>query len=133
MKIHPYASRPSGKGPASDFTGSVRLEPVIQAEAPARLFAAMVTFEPGARTNWHTHPYGQTLYVTAGAGLVQKWGEPIQQISSGDTVWFEPGEKHWHGARPEHAMTHMAMQEARDGSPTDWLEPVTDAQYQGED
>jgi len=133
MHIHRNVARPSQTGPAEYFTGRVRLEPVIQAPEPARLFAAMVTFEPGARTNWHTHPYGQTLYVTAGAGLCQKLGEPVLEIWPGDTVWFAPDEKHWHGARAEAAMTHMAMQEAKDGSTVDWLEPVTDEQYEGQD
>ena len=102
---------------------------LISAPAPARLNAISVTFEPGARTNWHTHPLGQTLVVTAGAGLAQKDGDPIQTLRPGDVIWFEPGEKHWHGAAPDCAMTHIALQEQVDGSAADWLEPVTDAQY----
>jgi len=131
MKIIPVGSVPSKVAPDSYFTGRVLLSPIIDAEAPARLRAACVSFEPGARTHWHTHPFGQTLHVTAGAGLVQVWGEPVRQIRAGDTVWFSSGEKHWHGASPTTAMTHIAMQEALDGSPVDWLEPVSDAQYGG--
>ena len=131
MKIIPVGSVPSKVAPDSYFTGRVLLSPIIDAEAPARLRAACVSFEPGARTHWHTHPFGQTLHVTVGAGLVQVWGEPIREIRAGDTVWFSPGEKHWHGASPTTAMTHIAMQEALDGSPVDWLEPVSDAQYGG--
>jgi quercetin dioxygenase-like cupin family protein len=131
MKIITCGSVPSAVGPDSYFTGGVRIDPIISAEAPARLRAASVSFEPGARTHWHTHPLGQTLYVTSGAGRVQIWGEPIREIRAGDTVWFSPGEKHWHGAGPDTAMTHIAMQEALDGSPVDWLEKVTDDQYGG--
>jgi quercetin dioxygenase-like cupin family protein len=131
MKIIPIGSVPSKVASDAYFTGRVRIEPIIEAEAPARLRAASVSFEPGARTHWHTHPFGQTLYVTAGAGLVQVWGEPIREIRAGDTVWFSPGEKHWHGATPTTAMTHIAMQEALNGSPVDWLEKVTDEQYGG--
>lgn len=131
MKIIPVGSAASKAAPESYFTGRVLLSPIIEAEAPARLRAASVSFEPGARTHWHTHPLGQTLHVTAGAGRVQVWGEPIREIRAGDTVWFPPGEKHWHGAAPTTAMTHIAMQEALDGSPVDWLEPVSDAQYGG--
>lgn len=131
MKIIPIGSVPSKVASDAYFTGRVRIEPIIEAEAPARLRAASVSFEPGARTHWHTHPFGQTLYVTAGAGLVQVWGGPIHEIRAGDTVWFSPGEKHWHGAAPTTAMTHIAMQEALNGSPVDWLEKVTDEQYGG--
>ena len=129
MDIKPAGSRPSTRGSADYFTGVVRIDPVIEAVAPARVRAAVVTFEPGSRTAWHTHPLGQTLLVLSGLGLVQKWGGAIQEIRPGDTVWFEPGEKHWHGAAPTVAMTHLAMQEALDGSPVDWLEHVTDEQY----
>lgn len=131
MKITTCGSVPSAVGPGSYFTGGVRIDPIVSTEAPARLRAASVSFEPGARTHWHTHPLGQTLYVTSGAGRVQVWGEPIREIRAGDTVWFSPGEKHWHGAAPTNAMTHIAMQEALDGSPVDWLEKVTDDQYSG--
>jgi quercetin dioxygenase-like cupin family protein len=122
-------SRASEKGPAAYFTGSVRADPVIDAPEPARLRSVIVTFEPGARTAWHTHPLGQTLLVTAGLGLAQTWGGPIREIRPGDTVWIPPGEKHWHGAAPEVAMTHIAMHEVLDGSAVDWLEPVSDEQY----
>jgi quercetin dioxygenase-like cupin family protein len=104
---------------------------IIEADEPARLRAALVSFEPGARTHWHTHPLGQTLYVTSGAGRVQVWGEPMREIEAGDTVWFPPGEKHWHGASPTTAMAHIAMQEALNGSAVEWLEKVIDAQYSG--
>jgi len=131
MKIIACGSMPSAVGPESYFTGRVRIDPIVEAQAPARLRAASVSFEPGARTAWHTHPLGQTLHVVSGAGRVQVWGGPIQEIRAGDTVWFEPGEKHWHGAGPKTAMTHIAMQEALDGSPVDWLEKVSDEQYGG--
>jgi quercetin dioxygenase-like cupin family protein len=131
MKIIACGSKPSAAGPNSYFTGRVRIDPIIDTEAPARLRAASVSFEPGARTAWHTHPLGQTLHVVSGAGRVQVWGGPIQEIRAGDTIWFEPGEKHWHGAGPKTAMTHIAMQEALDGSPVDWLEKVSDEQYGG--
>jgi quercetin dioxygenase-like cupin family protein len=129
MKIMPAGSVPGSSGPDSYFTGRVRVEPIIEAPLPARLRAASVSFEPGARTAWHTHPLGQTLHVTSGAGLAQVWGEPVREIRLGDTVWFEPGEKHWHGAAPTTAMTHIAMQEALDGSAVEWLEKVSDEQY----
>ncbi|KKX28101.1 cupin domain-containing protein [Rhizobium sp. LC145] len=132
MDIKRSGSQPSRRQPADYFTGTVRLDPVIETPDPARVRAAAVTFEPGARTNWHTHPLGQTLIVTAGFGLAQTWGGPIRVIRPGDVVWFPPGEKHWHGAAPTTAMTHIAIQEALDGSPVDWLEPVTDDQYSGE-
>ena len=131
MDIMRNGSRPSGRGAAEYFTGTVRIDPLIQAPEPARVASACVTFEPGARTAWHTHPLGQTLIVTFGCGRVQKWGEPIQEIRPGDVVWIPPGEKHWHGAAPTTAMTHIAIQEALDGKAVDWLEHVTDAQYAG--
>jgi quercetin dioxygenase-like cupin family protein len=131
MIIHRAGSRPSAPANADYFTGTVRMDPLINAPAPARLNALSVTFEPGARTNWHTHPLGQTLIVTAGFGRAQKDGEPIQELRPGDVIWFEPGEKHWHGAAPDCAMTHIALQEAQDGRAADWLEPVTDTDYGG--
>jgi quercetin dioxygenase-like cupin family protein len=130
MDIKRSGSQPSGKGPAEYFTGTVRVDPLIQADAPARIFAANVTFEPGARTAWHTHPLGQTLIVTAGCGLVQRWGGPIEPIRPGDVVWFPPGEKHWHGATPTTAMTHIAIVEHLDGKSADWMEKVSNEQYQ---
>lgn len=129
MKIIACGSVATIIAPEKYFTGRVLQTPVIEKEAPARLRATMVSFEPGARTHWHTHPLGQTLYVTAGAGRAQSWGGPIQEIKAGDVVSFEPGEKHWHGAGPKSAMTHMAMQEALEGSHADWMEQVTDEQY----
>lgn len=131
MKIIRGGSVPTVIASDAYFTGRVTQTLIVEAEAPARLRAVSVSFEPGARTHWHTHPLGQTLHVVAGAGLVQVWGEPIQQIGVGDTVRFPPGEKHWHGAGPQTAMTHIAMQEALDGKAVDWLEPVDDAQYGG--
>ncbi|MFD1329761.1 (R)-mandelonitrile lyase [Mycoplana ramosa] len=131
MMIEPCGSRPSVTPSPDYFTGRVRQDPIIEAPAPARLRAVSVTFEPGARTAWHTHPLGQTLIVTAGRGLAQSWGHPLRVIRAGDVVWFEPGEKHWHGAAPEAAMTHIALQEALDGKTADWLEHVSDAQYAG--
>ena len=131
MKIEPCGSRPSATPSADYFTGRVRQDPIIEAPEPSRLRAVAVTFEPGARTVWHTHPLGQTLVVTFGKGLVQSWGGPVREIRAGDTVWFEPGEKHWHGAAPDTALTHIALQEALDGKAVDWLEPVSDAQYAG--
>jgi quercetin dioxygenase-like cupin family protein len=130
MDIMRSGSQPSGKGPAEWFTGTVRIDPLFQAHAPARAGGAAVTFEPGARTAWHTHPLGQTLIVTAGCGLVQREGGPIAEIRPGDVVWFPPGEKHWHGATPTVAMTHIAIQEALDGKAVEWLEHVSDQQYQ---
>ncbi len=129
MDIKRSGSQPSGKGPAEWFTGTVRIDPLFSAPAPARAGGASVTFEPGARTAWHTHPLGQTLIVTAGFGLVQREGGPIEEIRPGDVVWFAPGEKHWHGASPATGMTHIAIQEALDGKAVDWKEHVTDAQY----
>ena len=130
MEIKRVGSRPSGKGPADYFTGTVRIDPLNQAPDPARAACASVTFEPGARTAWHTHPFGQTLVVTAGCGWAQRDGGPIEEIRPGDVVWFSPGEKHWHGATPTTAMTHIAIQEALNGTPVAWMEKVTDAQYQ---
>jgi quercetin dioxygenase-like cupin family protein len=130
MEIKRSGSQASSKGPADWFTGIVRIDPLFPVAAPARAAANSVTFEPGARTAWHTHPLGQTLIVTAGAGLAQKWGGPVEQIRPGDVVCFAPGEKHWHGAAPATAMTHIAIQEALDGKVVEWLEHVTDEQYQ---
>ncbi|RKP53115.1 cupin domain-containing protein [Cohnella endophytica] len=129
MEIRKIGSQPSGKGPADYFTGTVRIDPLIEASDPARVAAASVTFEPRARTAWHTHPLGQTLIVTAGKGRAQRWGGPIEEISPGDVVWFPPGEKHWHGASPTTAMTHTAIQERLDGKAVEWLEKVSDEQY----
>ncbi len=131
MDIYKAGSRASNKGPADWFTGTVRIDPLFTAPDPARAAGAAVTFEPGARTAWHTHPLGQTLIVLSGAGRVQREGGPIEDIKPGDVVWFPPGEKHWHGAAPETAMTHIAIQESQDGKNVDWLEHVTDEQYQG--
>ena len=130
MDIKKPGSQPSNQGPADWFTGTVRIDPLFSAPAPARAVGASVTFEPGARTAWHTHPFGQTLIVTAGAGLAQRWGGPIEHIRPGDVIWFPPGEKHWHGASPTTAMTHLAIQEQLEGKAVDWLEKVTDEQYQ---
>jgi quercetin dioxygenase-like cupin family protein len=129
MDIKHSGSRPSSRGPAEWFTGSVRIDPLFQAPDPARAAGASVTFEPGARTAWHTHPLGQTLIVMSGAGLAQHWGGPIEQIRPGDVVWFSPGEKHWHGATATTAMTHIAIQEQLNGKVVDWLEPVSEEQY----
>jgi quercetin dioxygenase-like cupin family protein len=131
MDIIRSGSRPSGKGPADWFTGTVRIDPLFDARDPARAAGNSVTFEPGARTAWHTHPLGQTLIVTAGSGRVQRWGGPIEEIHPGDVVLIAPGEKHWHGAAPTTAMTHIAIQEALDGKPVEWMEHVSDEQYQG--
>jgi quercetin dioxygenase-like cupin family protein len=129
MDIKRVGSQPSNKGPADWFTGTVRIDPLFQASHPARATGASVTFEPGARTAWHTHPLGQTLIVTAGCGRVQRESGPIEEIRPGDVVWFPPGEKHWHGASPETSMTHIAIQEQVDGKAVDWLEHVSDEQY----
>lgn len=129
MEIARAGSRPSGRGPADWFTGTVRIDPLFNAFDPARVQGASVTFEPGARTAWHTHPLGQTLIVTAGLGRVRRWGGPIEEIRPGDVVWFAPGEKHWHGASPATAMTHIAIQEVEGGRAVDWLEQVPDADY----
>jgi quercetin dioxygenase-like cupin family protein len=131
MEITRAGSQPSAKGPADWFTGTVRIDPLFQASAPGRGAGAAVTFEPGARTAWHTHPLGQTLIVTAGAGRVQRWGGPIEDIRPGDVVSFPAGEKHWHGAAPTTAMTHIAVQEQLDGKAVEWLEHVSDDQYGG--
>jgi len=129
MEIKRYGSRPSAKGPAEYFTGRVRVDPLFEAADPARARGASVTFEPGARTAWHTHPLGQTLIVMSGTGRVQRLGGDVEEIRPGDVVWFEPGEKHWHGASPTVAMTHIAIQEALDGKVVEWMEQVSDAQY----
>ncbi|MGO4523359.1 cupin domain-containing protein [Microvirga sp. 2MCAF35] len=131
MDIKRAGSQASGKGPAEYFTGTVRIDPLFSPPDPARVAGALVTFEPGARTAWHTHPLGQTLIVMTGLGLVQREGGPIEEIHPGDVVWFPPGEKHWHGASPNTAMSHIAIQEKLNGSPVDWLEHVTDEQYRG--
>ncbi|HEY0733691.1 MAG TPA: cupin domain-containing protein [Herpetosiphonaceae bacterium] len=130
MEIKRSGSQPSGKGPDAWFTGTVRIDPLFAAHAPARAAGNAVTFEPGARTAWHTHPLGQVLIVTAGCGRVQREGGPIEEIRPGDVVWFEAGEKHWHGASPTTAMTHIAIQEALDGVAVNWMEQVSDEQYQ---
>jgi quercetin dioxygenase-like cupin family protein len=129
MDIKRSGSQPSRKGPTENFTGSVRIDPLFDTPAPARVLGAYVTFEPGARTAWHVHALGQTLVVTAGCGRVQRWGGPIEEIRPGDVVWFEPGEKHWHGASPTTAMTHIAIVEKVEGNPSGWLEKVSDEQY----
>ena len=130
MEIKRGGSQPSGKGPAEYFTGSVRIDPLVQASDPARVLAVSVTFEPGARTAWHIHPLGQTLIVTAGCGLVQSAGGPIEKIRPGDVVWCPPREKHWHGATSTTAMTHIAIVEQLDGKTVEWMEKVSDEQYQ---
>lgn len=129
IQITRIGSQPSGRGPADWFTGTVRIDPLFQPAEPARTAAASVTFEPGARTAWHTHPLGQTLIVTAGKGWVQREGGPVEEIFPGDIVWFPPGLRHWHGATPENAMTHIAIQEMLDGKAVDWMEKVTEEQY----
>src|SRR5208282_4957340 len=129
MEIKRSGSQPSGKGPADWFTGTVRIDPLFAASPPARGAGNAVTFEPGARTAWHTHPLGQILIVTFGLGWTQRWGGPVEEIRSGDVVWIPPGEKHWHGASPTTAMTHIAIQEALDGKAVDWMEKVSDEQY----
>jgi quercetin dioxygenase-like cupin family protein len=129
MEIKRNGSQASVKGPMDWFTGTVRIDPLFQAPAPARVQGASVTFEPGARTAWHTHPLGQTLIVTSGFGWVQHWGGQIEEIRPGDVVWFAPGEKHWHGASATTAMTHIAVQEQLDGKVVDWMEQVSDEQY----
>ena len=130
MKITRIGSLPSAKGPADWFTGTVRLDPLFSATEQGRTGGASVTFEPGARTAWHTHPLGQTLIITAGCGWVQRWDGPIEEVHPGDVVQFPAGEKHWHGATPTTAMSHIAIQEALNGSPVEWLEHVSDEQYQ---
>ncbi len=129
MNISKNGTRVSSPGSPEYFTGAVRVDPLFETGAPARAAGANVTFEPGARTAWHTHPLGQTLIVTAGTGRVQSWGGPVQEVTEGDVVSFGPGEKHWHGASPTTAMTHFAVHEQLDGRMVEWLEHVTDAQY----
>ncbi len=129
MEIKRSGSQPSRKGPAEWFTGSVRVDPLFQPPEPARVSGGHVTFEPGARTAWHTHPLGQTLLITSGLGWVQHEGDPIEEVRPGDVVWFPPGEKHWHGATATTGMTHIAIQEAVDGKNVDWMEKVSDEQY----
>ena len=131
MEIKRIGSRPSSLGPAEWFTGTVWIDPLFEANEPARAGGASVTFEPGARTAWHTHPLGQTLIVTAGCGWVQREGGPVEEVLPGDVVSFSPGERHWHGATTTNAMTHIAIQEQIDGKAVDWLEKVTDEQYRG--
>lgn len=131
MQITRNGSRPSWKGPSEWFTGVVRVDPLYPVAPPARAAGNTVTFEPGARTAWHTHPLGQVLIVTAGLGRVQRWGDPVEEIHPGDVVWFEPGEKHWHGAGPVTAMTHIAIQEEVDGKSANWMEQVSDVDYNG--
>jgi len=129
MEIRRVGSQSSAKGPADWFTGNVRIDPLFEAPEPARVRGASVTFEPGARTAWHTHPLGQTLIVTSGLGWAQRWSGPIAEIRPGDVIWFAPGEKHWHGATPTTAMSDIAIQEALNGKMADWMEKVTDDQY----
>jgi len=129
MDIKRSGSQPSGKGSTDYFTGAVRIDPLFQAPLPARVVGASVTFEPGARTAWHTHPLGQTLIVTAGCGWAQRDGGPVEEIRPGDVIWFPPGEKHWHGASATTGMTHVAIQEALDGKTVDWMEQVSDEDY----
>ena len=129
MEIRRIGTQASSKGPSDWFTGTVRIDPLFRAPEPARVQAASVTFEPGARTAWHTHPLGQTLIVTAGCGWAQRDGEPIEEIRPGDVIWFPPGEKHWHGATPTTAVTHIAIQEQLDGKAVDWMEKVSEEQY----
>ena len=129
LEIKRSGSQPSSQGPAEYFTGRVRIDPLFQAPAPARGVGASVTFEPGARTAWHTHPLGQNLIVIHGAGLAQSWGRPVEKIRPGDVVWSPPGEKHWHGAAPTTAMTHTAIQESLNGKNVEWLEKLSDELY----
>jgi quercetin dioxygenase-like cupin family protein len=129
MQITPVGSVKSVRAPASYFTGTVWQDPIIETPAPAQIRAVTVTFEPGARTAWHTHPLGQTLKIVSGVGRVQCWGGPVREVRAGDVVWFPPGEKHWHGAAPNVAMVHLAIQEALDGKHVDWMEHVSDDQY----
>jgi quercetin dioxygenase-like cupin family protein len=131
MDIHVCGSVPTRRGKSDGFTGTVFQDPIIEAPAPARVRATTVSFEPGARTNWHTHPLGQTLYIVSGAGRVQAWGGKVRDVRAGDVVWFAPNEKHWHGAGPATTMVHVAIHEALDGKHIDWLEKVTDVQYNG--
>lgn len=131
MEIIRAEDRPTGPGPTDWFTGSVQVEMLFNSFDKERVQGANVTFDPGARTAWHTHPLGQTLIVTSGVGRVQRWGGPIEEIRPGDVVWFSPGEKHWHGAAPDTAMTHTAIQEVQDGKAVDWMEKVSDEVYRG--
>jgi quercetin dioxygenase-like cupin family protein len=131
MEVRRNGSQPSGKGQAEYFTGHVRIDPQFQAPHPARVSVASVTFEPGARTAWHSHPLGQTLIVTAGSGLVQSWGASVQKIRPGDVIWSSPGEKHWHGATATTAMTHLSIVEQAEGKSADWMEHVSEQEYQG--
>lgn len=131
LSVTPAGTQASIKGQADFFTGAVRVDSLFQAPKPARVGGGTVTFEPGARTVWHTHPLGQTLIVTAGVGLIQEWGQPLREIRAGDTVWIAPGVKHWHGAAPTTAMTHIAINEVLEGKVVDWLEPVSEVQYAG--
>jgi quercetin dioxygenase-like cupin family protein len=131
MDIHVCGSVPTRRGKPDGFTGTVLQDPIIEAPAPARVRATNVSFEPGARTNWHTHPLGQTLYIVSGAGRVQAWGGKVRDVRAGDVVWFAPNEKHWHGAGPSTTLVHVAIHEALDGKHIDWLEKVTDVQYNG--
>jgi len=131
MEIRRSGSQPSRKGPEDWFTGTVRIDPLFERSAPAHAHGINVTFEPGARTLWHSHPLGQALIVTAGCGLVQRWGGPVEEIRPGDVVWFQPDEKHWHGATATTAMTHIAIYEELDGKAIDWMEKVSDEQYPG--
>jgi quercetin dioxygenase-like cupin family protein len=132
MEIKKSGSQPSNEGPADWFSGTVRIQPLFHAPDPARAIGARVTFQPGARTAWHTHPLGQTLIVTDGNGLAQREGGPIAEIRPGDVIWFSPGEKHWHGATPSTSMTHIAIQERLDGKAVDWMEKVSDEQYKAQ-
>ncbi|TRW99225.1 cupin domain-containing protein [Paracoccus sp. M683] len=129
MQIFRAGTTPSAKGPADWFTGTVRLDPLFNPQAPDRVQGALVTFEPGARTAWHTHPLGQTLIVTTGLGLAQSWGGELRELRPGDVIWFAPGEKHWHGASHQTAMSHIAVQEVSEGRTVDWLEHVSEAEY----
>lgn len=129
MEIRRVGTQPSIAGPPAWFTGTVRIDPLFEAPDPAMVQGASVTFEPGARTAWHTHPLGQTLIVTAGCGRVQRWGGAVEEIRPGDVVWFAPGEKHWHGAAPTTSMTHIAIQERLDGKVVEWMEQVSEAEY----
>jgi quercetin dioxygenase-like cupin family protein len=129
MEVKSIPDQPAQDGPEQFFSGTVHVRPLFDAEAPARMACACVTFDPSARSAWHTHPLGQTLVVTAGRGFVQAWGGPIREIKPGDVIWTPPGEKHWHGAAPDSSMTHVAMQELLDGKAVDWMEKVTDEEY----
>jgi quercetin dioxygenase-like cupin family protein len=129
MIIYAAGSRPDMPASPDYFTGQVRMYPVVEAPAPSRVRSVIIDFAAGARTAWHTHPVGQTLHILSGSGLTQVWGGPVRRIHAGDTVWFEPGEKHWHGAAPDAAMSHLAIQEFHEGRTVDWLEPVSDADY----